>query len=136
MRMQLVVFAALGVNVACTTPTSLCGCPHGAALAVVYGRISASGDTPLSGALIKASATSGTCPGRGLAFEGGFGETRSDATGTYRLLVSGGADTICAKITADRSASARIDSLVSLPATLVIGSGLSRDSARVDLRFP
>ena len=136
MRTPLVVSIALGVFVACTTPTSVCGCSPREPVAIVFGRIWVSGDRPLGGALIRASRTAGPCPGRGAAFDGGFGETSSDSSGYYRRLVAGGGDSVCVQMIAYRSVSARMDSLVSSSKTLSLRIGTLQDSTQIDFRFP
>lgn len=135
MRTPLVTSLALGVAVACSTPTSVCGCSPALTVAVVFGRISTSGDTPLRGALIRVNRTVGACPRRGEALDGGFGETQSDSTGQYRIFVAAGADTVCVQAIAFRSASARTDSLVSSATTLALRVGPPLDSARSDFLF-
>jgi hypothetical protein len=139
MRMSLVAVLGVGVVVACTTPTSVCGCsPNQAARALVLGTVRASGDIALRDALISARSTRGSCPARNPLVDAGF-STPTDSTGRYTVYVAPGApagDTLCVQVVVYRSASARMDTLVSSAANLQVRDGPPYDSARIDFRFP
>ena len=139
MRMPLVVLLGIGVVVACSTPTSVCGCsPRESARALVFGTVQAAGDIAVRGALINARSTRGRCPARSPAVDGGYG-TPTDSTGRYKVYIAPGApagDTICVQLVAYRSASERMDTLVSSAATLQVRDGPPYDSTRIDFRFP
>ena len=137
MRTPLLVSLTFGVVVACSTPTSVCGCTSPPPSAIVVGTMWASGDRLLRGGIIRARQTLGTCPGRGAALDQGSGASPSDSTGRYRAFIRGSdVDTVCVRVVAYRSVSARMDSLVSSPTTLALKLGRNLDSTRIDFRFP
>jgi hypothetical protein len=136
MRMPLFLTLALGLVVACSTPTSACGCSPAEPVGIVYGTIAAAAETPLRGAEIRVRKTAGTCPGRGASASVDWEKATSDTTGQYRIVVGGGTDTLCVQLIAYRGATARTDSLISSTRTLPLKVGLPHDSTRVDFRFP
>jgi hypothetical protein len=136
-RTRLLVSLTFGVFVACSMPTSVCGCTSPPPSAIVVGTMWASAGRPLRGGIIRVRQILGTCPGRAAALDEGSGASQSDSTGRYRTFIRGNnVDTVCVHVVAYRSVSAQTDSLVSLPATLALKLGRNLDSARIDFRFP
>lgn len=141
MRKPLVVMFGIGAIVACSAPTSLCGCSPRElrASALIFGAISTSAGAPLRSALLNARGARGSCPGRGPAGAVSFVSFGTDSTGRYRLVVglqNPATDSICVQVVAQRSAKAMSDTLVSAAVTLEARDLEPLDSARLDFRFP
>ncbi len=140
MRMPMFVLLGTGVILACTSPTSLCGCsPLPYPNAIVVGTVRTSAEAPVSGVLVSARSSRGRCPVGSQSTTVGLVSMPTDATGRYRLGVGGlGAtvDSICVQVYARRSTSARADTLFSAMVPMQLRVDPPYDSTLVDLRFP
>ena len=141
MRMPVVVLFAIGVIVACSSPTSVCGCsPYPTISVLVVGTVRAANDSPLGGALIRVRGTPGSCLGsRQATAAGDTSSITSDSAGRYRLLLTRSNATFvnsCVQLTARRSALATAATLASVAVSVTLRRDPPFDSTRIDFPFP
>ena len=81
------LFCAVGLLLACTSPTEMCACPPARSHAVIYGSIANAAGDPVAGASVQAVVYGSVC-GEGYADRGGDANpVVTSSSGTYRIHV-------------------------------------------------
>jgi hypothetical protein len=127
------------VVVACTSPTSSCGCSIALPPSVdAVGTVRTAAGAPVSTAILSVAGTRGNCSiATDLRVTFNSLNYRIDATGRYRMRITPSEpDSICMKITARRNANAGADSVVSPGIALAVGRIPYADSVIVNLTLP
>jgi hypothetical protein len=139
MRIPRVPLFGIGLVVACSWPTTSCGCsPIEYPRALVVGTVRGPGEIALRGVTTRARTALGSCSPLSRLVGPGYFEL-TDSTGAYRRSVQAvvaNGDTICVQMIAVRSTGAQSDSIVSPAVNLQLRSDSPYDSTRLDFRFP
>ena len=140
MRKPHVLAFAIGVIVACSSPTSGCGCsPPPQARVLVFGTVRTASESPVSGARISLRGVLGPCSVGGQITIRAEAAMPSDSAGNYRFPLApaaSGLDSVCVQLVARRSSMANADTIVSAAAALGVRYDRQPDSTRIDFRFP
>ena len=134
------VSRALGLTlivVACTSPTSSCGCSPVPPSVEAVGTVRTVAGVPVTTAILSVAGTLGNCSVTGSRVTFSSLGYSIDATGKYRaLIIPSEPDSICVKITARRDANAGADSVVSSGFSFAVGRLPRPDTVVVNLTFP
>jgi hypothetical protein len=133
---------ALGLVLACSTPTDLCGCPPALGIGTVFGTVTNATGAAVTDAEVRVEARLFGCAATQPSYLVDSPVTRTDAVGRYRyeMRAASPSDSACIRVVARRIGAAAGDSAVASAVRMRLvpsyGPRARPDSVLLNLRLP